>query len=204
MILISSRIERFVASETSNKFDNNSLTTDCFVSKIRSIVPLYPRTPLRNLNLLLLLLLLSLWYRAGALRQRLGNIRANVLSRRNVSTPSQVGVTRSTCIARCCSPGQADAAGSQRTWIESCNAKCSCGSDDVRVQLVPVCVNDAARRYYSPCHAGCSRLQQTSDGRIVSSAKVLCVLSPQQGISTVPCSLCGSVAEWLERWTCDQ
>ena len=86
-----------------------------------------------------------------------------------MSTPSQVGVTRSTCIARCCSQGPADAAGSQRTWIESCNAKCSCGSDDVRVQLVPVCVNDAARRYYSPCHAGCSRLQQTSDGRIVSS-----------------------------------
>jgi len=74
----------------------------------------------------------------------------------------------------CCRRGQG-ADGSQRTWIESCNARCSCSADDVGLQLEPVCISDG-RRYYSPCHAGCSQLLQTTAGRIVSCTGPLSLL----------------------------
>jgi len=73
--------------------------------------------------------------------------------------------------------------GSQRTWIESCSAKCSCSGDEVGVQLEPVCINDG-RRYYSPCHAGCTRLQQTAAGQIVSLSAPSCLLALSVGVQS--------------------
>jgi hypothetical protein len=47
----------------------------------------------------------------------------------------------------------------------SCNEKCRCGGDGVYLQLEPVCFSNG-HRYFTPCHAGCTRLRQTNSSLV--------------------------------------